>query len=979
MNVRPPLSKWLIGFILMHAIIPCLLSQSQKSSMSESPFSRAEIRMDRFGSTPVDIRFSQGRHIPLTDFFAEYKRTLGLSDDVGFRLFNSISDRIGQTHHRYKQYYKGIEVAHVQCVLHEFGGLVFHMHGNTVHGLNLSVVPAMPEAEALAYALDNIDAESYMWEDRLNEAFIKREQDDPDATFYPHGKLMLSSGRKEMVAEHFRLVYRFDIYAERPYGRYDVDVDASTGEVILINSRIHARDVQGEGLSLYNGIVPITVSDADYPQQPVYPPNWHLDDWNAYGSEGQSWWAANPDLGNQGGYGNLWYDVLDTDPIEIRGNDARLVFYHRYNIQTPGTINGWDGFDGMNVRVSQDDGATWHVLTDPTPAYTCESLVSFGYYGGEDQGIPGWAGQLDEWTEVTFDLTAFTGQTIRLRFAFASDAAQSAEDGASDLYGWQIDDILVTSEEGNLFWNDGATNGMTPGSNRREVTEIEGNYRLREQTRGQGIFTYDLHGDTRYSTAIDFVDDDSSFTNPDAQGGVSAHWGAEAFYDYFQVKFQRNSYDDLGARLLSYLHAGEFGTVSGAWWDGTRVTYRDVSGICVATLDIVGHEFTHAITNYYVDLKYENDTGALNESFSDIFGAAIEFYKECENGDWIIGEDLGCVQSLENPNAGNHPDTYRGDFWVPATSDPTPDNDFGGVHTNSGVQNHWFYLLCEGGTGVNDNGHTYSVSGIDMDEAAQIVYRHQTIYYLPNSTYFDAGRHATQAAFDLFGENSAQHHSVLDAWYAVGVYVEPKTECPDSICFSSTEVGVPDTSAIVITNIGLDTLTVDSVAVSGTQFRILDTLVFPYALGFEDSITIRVAYVPGDQDPKTVSLMIWSSDPRFPLKTAILQGTVQTGVQRIADGGRLLPFYLYQNYPNPFNPNTVIQYDLPDPSKVTLTIYNVLGEEIRTLVDEYQTAGTYSIVWDGKNHLGESVYSGVYMVHLSAGRYESSRKMLLLK
>ena len=90
-------------------------------------------------------------------------------------------------------------------------------------------------------------------------------------------------------------------------------------------------------------------------------------------------------------------------------------------------------------------------------------------------------------------------------------------------------------------------------------------------------------------------------------------------------------------------------------------------------------------------------------------------------------------------------------------------------------------------------------------------------------------------------------------------------------------------------------------------------------------------------------------------------------------------FMLFQNYPNPFNPTTTIRYDLPKSSKVTLTIYNNLGQEVITLIQEQQTAGEKSVVWDGKDNLGKQVSSGVYFYQLKAGNFLESRKMVLIR
>ena len=194
-------------------------------------------------------------------------------------------------------------------------------------------------------------------------------------------------------------------------------------------------------------------------------PQWHLDTWMAYGGSGESWWMADPALGNDGGYNNSWYQVLDTEGIAISGTSPQLSFYHRYNVEGPGgEPAGYDGWDGMNVRVSTDGGATWTVLASPTPAYTATSLYSFGFEHGEGTGIAGWAGTLTTWTQVTFDLSAYDGQTINIRFAFASDPAFASPDDGT-MFGWQVDDIMVTNSSSTLFSNDGVATGMTATNN----------------------------------------------------------------------------------------------------------------------------------------------------------------------------------------------------------------------------------------------------------------------------------------------------------------------------------------------------------------------------------------------------------------------------------------------------------------------------------------------------------------------------------
>ena len=106
-----------------------------------------------------------------------------------------------------------------------------------------------------------------------------------------------------------------------------------------------------------------------------------------------------------------------------------------------------------------------------------------------------------------------------------------------------------------------------------------------------------------------------------------------------------------------------------------------------------------------------------------------------------------------------------------------------------------------------------------------------------------------------------------------------------------------------------------------------------------------------------------------------------TGIEEPRDRGEPLPdwYRLHQNYPNPFNPTTIIEYDLPYSSTTNLTVFNIKGQRVRTLIDERQSAGNHTVTWDGRDSHGDVVASGVYFYRLSVGNVLHSKKMLLLK
>lgn len=318
-------------------------------------------------------------------------------------------------------------------------------------------------------------------------------------------------------------------------------------------------------------------------------------------------------------------------------------------------------------------------------------------------------------------------------------------------------------------------------------------YRLRETGRGNGINTYNMkNAGTNYAAAVDFTDADNNWNNVNAnkdQYATDGHWGTEKTYDYYFTKFNRNSVDNAGFALNSYVHtnlvAFGYGNNINAFWDGSRMTYGDggTSGTTTYTpltaLDVCGHEITHGVTERTSNLVYSKESGAMNEGFSDIFGTAIEFYAKGASGNWMIGENIGAAfRNMSNPNQFSQPDTYGGTFWVNTTScTPTNNNDQCGVHTNSGVLNFWFYLLSQGGSGTNDISNAYNVTGIGIDAAAAIAYRTNTVYLTSTSNYANARTFAIQSAVDLYGAGSQQVISTTNAWYAVGIGAAYSTGC----------------------------------------------------------------------------------------------------------------------------------------------------------------------------------------------------------
>ncbi|MEL3974060.1 M4 family metallopeptidase [Rossellomorea oryzaecorticis] len=288
-------------------------------------------------------------------------------------------------------------------------------------------------------------------------------------------------------------------------------------------------------------------------------------------------------------------------------------------------------------------------------------------------------------------------------------------------------------------------------------------YYLQDNTRGGGVFTYDAGNRQRLPGSL-WADADNQFHASYDAAAVDAHYYAGQTYDYYLDTHNRNSYDGNGAALESTVHYGR--SYNNAFWNGQQMVYGDGDGVTFAPLsgglDVVAHELTHAVTDTTADLIYQNESGAINESMSDVFGTLLEYHTG-NNPDWEIGEDIytpgqggDALRSMSDPTKYNDPDHYSVRY--------TGTGDNGGVHINSGIGNKAAYLLSQGGThyGVN-------VTGIGTDKVGDIYYRALTQYLTPSSTFSQLRSAAVQSATDLYGSGSAEVASVNAAFDAVGV------------------------------------------------------------------------------------------------------------------------------------------------------------------------------------------------------------------
>ena len=245
---------------------------------------------------------------------------------------------------------------------------------------------------------------------------------------------------------------------------------------------------------------------------------------------------------------------------------------------------------------------------------------------------------------------------------------------------------------------------------------------------------------------------------------VSAHYNGGESYLYFKNVHGRNSINDQNGNILSFINIVEKdGTdMDNAFWNGKAMFYGNgnigFSSPLAKGLDVAGHEMSHGVVQTTANLEYRNESGALNESYADIFGAMID------RDDWKIGDDVanpnyfrsGTMRDMENPHNGGN--SLNDNGWQPSHYNEryTGTQDNGGVHINSGIPNHAYFLFA-------------TASGVGKDKAEKVFYRALDRYLVASSQFVDLRVATMQAAADLYGANSAVSTALKNALDAVGI------------------------------------------------------------------------------------------------------------------------------------------------------------------------------------------------------------------
>lgn len=297
--------------------------------------------------------------------------------------------------------------------------------------------------------------------------------------------------------------------------------------------------------------------------------------------------------------------------------------------------------------------------------------------------------------------------------------------------------------------------------------------------------------------------------------GITAAVHVKRVYDYYKQTFARNSLDNNNMNLQGIIHYQQ--NYANAFWNGRSMVFGDgdarVFDSLVKCLDVTAHEMTHGVIQYSADFIYENQSGALNESFADVFASFVD-------GNWTMGEDCilqrpGYLRNLQDPSLGLRSQPSKMSEYVDLPNNEQ--GDYGGVHVNSGIPNHAAYLTAE---------------QLGIPQTQEIYYRALTQYLGPQDEFIHARRGLVQAAIDLYGATSPVIEVIHHAWDQVEVFDDSRGVPPQPVLignlslntqvldFGSLTIGDSKTLNLQLTNDGNLRLQLSRIVSNNVHFTV---------------------------------------------------------------------------------------------------------------------------------------------------------------
>lgn len=521
-------------------------------------------------------------------------------------------------------------------------------------------------------------------------------------------------------------------------------------------------------------------------------------------------------------------DVNDFEVQKVEIDELKMA--HTRVRQTVNKIPVWEGEAIVHLK---SDGELSVITDDLKENIAVNTEPNFSKKEASDMALEMYRGKAKVTDDSQIDLYIYRGDDRdHLVYRIETPRLDGSEHTSAPV-------IFIDAQTGEKVFEynnlqTGSGNSLYSGTVTIDTSSSGSTFYMEDLTRRMGTFNMNSTGNETTGTGgtqSRYTGTDDVWSATAERAGVDAHYGAAKTYDYYKNIHGRNGINGSNGPGTTTAAANSsislvssrvhFGTqYNNAFWYQNKMSYGDGDGsnfTPLVTLDIAGHEMTHGVTEYEANLTYANESGAMNESMSDVFGAMVELYADggtISANTWKIGEDAytpstsgDALRYMDNPHlAGNggytandDPDHYSERY--------TGSADSGGVHINSGIGNHAFYLAVVGGT-HHLSGVT--VTGIGATDAARIWYRALSVY-MTSGTNFSGSRTAMlNAATDLFGSSSAQYNTIATTWCAVGV-----GSCPVGGTPTPTPTATPTPGANLLVNGGFES-SVSPWVMSGT-------------------------------------------------------------------------------------------------------------------------------------------------------------------
>ncbi|MCD6374748.1 MAG: T9SS type A sorting domain-containing protein [Caldisericaceae bacterium] len=753
--------------------------------------------------------------------------------------------------------------------------------------------------------------------------------------------------------------------------------------------------------------------DLTHPRPEHGPSYWHITTWNAMDST--CWWLADTTLGDVGGYANHWYQVLDTPPFMVSDTNAYLMFYQRFNIEgTAGAEAPYDGWDAMNVRISYDSGKTWQVL--PFNDYDMQNSWAFGHPSqgqNEGLGIPGWSGEQLDWRKEMISLKDFVkpNTAIMLRFAFASDMGYSTADpwdgldsSGTALFGWQIDSIMVASNDSVYFFNNGEEDGMM-GKDVEFIPPEGGNlWHVAEFLEDMDAYLPEFApSPTHFAIAQNSGDTFDPFAtynpymdNVFQTGPIALPDTTPIYLDFTHLPFFADEDEfpnveywrvDVKAVDSTEWEAVWIGPNGEQWvfsdgfdqWVWFSYFFGYPSNMSPLELSRYAGQDIYLRWHFWSD---EDEPIGFGLAFDDIVIYAPVKTIEPPTGLEVMAGPVDTTISVQwdMQEEGRVVQVWRttpGDQYLHLIAEVSDTNAF--VDTDIEPFQLYYYtlrtvVLYEGtsdfaeplvGTEVIPATVWELAYDRSMPDTVVEAPKNKLVYVKFTPIAYPMDLIGFKVALDTTGTNVVGAYQ-FTFWDDDGVDSLPGTKLR---YVNKSGLGYGYNRIIFDDSIAVDS---GSIYIGLKRFGNA-----PKIFAESDSVdghtyvdTDTGTIVPVDLDA-LVHAYFDTSRTEFPT------GIHDRNMPLVADR-----YYLGKNYPNPFNPTTTIPFVIPDYArgqKVKINVYNVLGQKVATIFNGVARVGLNTVTWDGKNSSGRPVGSGIYIYQLKGKNVSLQRRMLLIK